>query len=122
LFEWKSNDSYAYWPVEVEKSGYYSVSVYCTTSNEALGTELLVYANDDFVSTEIVDVFDPSLRGFEHDRVIRNESYVKDFKKVDLPNIYLEKGPLEIKLKKQAREDAPGVDFKMLVLSSLINL
>ena len=81
-----------------------------------------MYANDDFVSTEIVDVFDPSLRGFEHDRVIRNESYVKDFKKVDLPNIYLEKGPLEIKLKKQAREDAPGVDFKMLVLSSLINL
>ena len=81
-----------------------------------------MYANDDFVSSEIVDVFDPSLRGFEHDRVIRNESYVKDFKKVDLPNIYLEKGPLEIKLKKQAREDAPGVDFKMLVLSSLIDL
>ena len=51
-----------------------------------------------------------------------NFIFHKDFKKVDLPNIYLEKGPLEIKLKKQAREDAPGVDFKMLVLSSLIDL
>lgn len=113
-YQWASNESYIYWPVEVKKEGLYNVSVYYTATEKTVGTQILVKAKDSFVSDYVKNAFDPPLKGIENDRVLRQESYFKEFKELVLPNIYLSKGKYDIKLQKNDLN--PGIDFKRLIL------
>ena len=114
IYQWASNESYIYWPVEVKKEGLYNVSVYYTATEKTVGTQILVKAKDSFVSDYVKNAFDPPLKGIENDRVLRQESYFKEFKELVLPNIFLSKGKYEIKLQKNGLN--PGIDFKRLIL------
>ena len=77
--------------------------------------------NGSQLSGRIADGHDPPLRGDEHDRVERQESYVKDFKSMTLGTIHLEKGKGTLTL--QATE-IPGkqvMEFRLLMLTRRAN-
>ena len=64
---------------------------------------------------QIVEGFDPPLRGMEHDRVERTESYVKDFKALNLGTMYLEKGRGELTLQALNIPGSTVMDFRLLM-------
>jgi len=114
LCQWKSKESYIYWPVEVKEDGLYNASIYYTSTPESIGTTLYLKANNSVSSTTIDKIFNPPLRGKKNDRVIRKESYVKDFAELLLPKIHLVKGRYQIKLQKD--NSKKGIDIKRIIL------
>ena len=73
--------------------GRYRADVYYTAAAEDTGSTLELSLGGRQVVARVSEPFDPPLRGAEHDRVKRNgESYVKDFKPLELGILSLEKG------------------------------
>ena len=65
------------------ENGTKSVELYYTLPKESVGTEIALEFEDQIIKKTIDDFHDPSLEGFEKDKIKRIESYTKDFKKVD---------------------------------------
>jgi hypothetical protein len=53
----------------------------------------------------------------EHDRFVRGESYVKDFKRITLGQIHLEAGKGTLALKAIDMPGAQVMDFRLMLLS-----
>ena len=60
---------------------------------------------------------DPPLRGAEHDRVPRGESYVKDFRPLKLGTIHLEKGRGELTLRATHIAARQVMDVRLIMLT-----
>lgn len=114
---WTSTGDSISWDVEVLEGGNYRVKLFYTVPEEDLGSTIQLSFGEDSLMGEIDEAHDPPLRGMENDRVERMESYVKDFKPMELGVIHLEpgKGPLTLKAL-----DVPGsqvMDFRLLKLT-----
>lgn len=57
------------------------------------------------------------LRGSEHDRVTRRESYVKDFRAFRLGTIHLERGAGQLSLRAVTVPGKAVMDFRLLMLT-----
>jgi len=86
---WRSTDDQITWDVEVLASGDYKAEIYYTISEEDLGSVIQLSFGDSSITGKIDKPHDPPLRGMENDRVERMESYVKDFKPMELGVIKL---------------------------------
>ena len=104
------------WWVEIGQSGIYEVTVYYTANPAAIGTELNLDAADSFTHAPIIESHSPPAYGMEYDRVPREESYVKDFKPLNLGRIYLSKRTEMLRL--TAFDIPPGaeLEFRLLTL------
>src|SRR5690606_25255645 len=103
------------WDEEVWESGSFGVTSYATCPPADVGSTVELSMNDDALQFQITEAHDPLLRGMENDRVLRLESYVKDFRKMKLGTVQLEKGRGTLELKAL---DIPGksvMDFRLLV-------
>lgn len=112
---WKRKEDKITWDIEVLASGNYEVEIYYTCSPEDVGANLRLNFGSSRLKGKITEAHDPPLKGMEHDRVERMESYVKDFKPMNLGTIWLEKGSGELNLK---AEEIPGEEviyFRMLM-------
>jgi arylsulfatase A-like enzyme len=115
---WSRTDDRITWDISVATSGRYEAVVYYTAAAEDVGATLELGFNGSQVQAKVVEPHDPPLRGAENDRVTRNgESYVKDFKPLNLGSIDLKKGrgPLAIRAIK-----IPGrrvIDLRAVVLT-----
>lgn len=89
---WTSTKDSITWDVDVLEAGTFEVQLYYTVSEENLGATVELSFKKDKITAEISKVNNPPLKGMEHDRVPRVESYVKDFKPMNLGQIHLEKG------------------------------
>ena len=88
---WTSTDDSITWDVEVMSDGRYQAEVYYTAAALDTGATLELSLGGRQVLARVSEPFDPPLRGAEHDRVKRNgESYVKDFKPLELGILNLE--------------------------------
>jgi len=89
---WKSTTDKITWNVEVEEDGIFEIEVFYACSEKNIGTELELKFNDAIISKKISTANNVPVIGMEHDKVEREESYVKDFKPMKLGNLELKKG------------------------------
>jgi len=114
---WKSTEDKIVWNVEVVEPGAYEVELYYTCAATDVGSSIELSFQENKLAGQITEAHDPPLRGKQHDRVKRNESYVKYFKPLELGTIELAagQGTLTLQSKKVAGENV--MDFRLLVLT-----
>jgi arylsulfatase A-like enzyme len=115
---WTSTDDSITWDVEVMTAGRYQAEVYYTAAAEDTGAALELSLGDRQVVAKVSEPFDPPLRGAEHDRVKRHgESYVKDFKPLQLGILNLGKGRGILTIRAQEIPGRCVIDLRALVLT-----
>ena len=88
------------WDIEVATAGRYEAVVLYTCPAADIGATVELSFNGSRVEGRVSEAHDPPLRGAENDRVPRKgESYVKDFKPLNLGSIELKpgRGPLALR-------------------------
>ena len=113
---WKDSGDFLSWPVEVLAPGRYSVAVFHTCAESDVGTTLEVRVGDRSASGVVDEAWDPPASGAEHDRVPRQESYMKDFRPLDLGVIELPGGRSVLELRATGIPGSHAIEFRKLVL------
>lgn len=116
---WVDTQDKITWTGEVAESGDFEVEIYYTCPKEAVGTTFELRFGEAKLTGNITEAHDPPATGMEHDRYVRGESYVKDFKALKMGTIHLSKGPGELEL---VATDIPGsqaMEFRLLTLRRL---
>lgn len=113
---WTRPEDKITWDIEVLESGTFDVDIYYTCPEEDLGAVVELSMNDNRLQNTITEAHDPPLSGMENDLVERTESYVKDFKKMNMGPIRLNKGTGTLELKALEIPGGSVMDFRLLVL------
>ncbi len=93
---WSSTEDYISWDVDVIESGWFAVEMFYACGEENLGSTVRLNCGDNHLE-RIVDVATPTgFVGVELDRYPRKESYLKDFKALELGKIYIDKSTKQI--------------------------
>jgi arylsulfatase A-like enzyme len=114
---WVSTSDHITWNVEVLTPGEYDVDLYYTCPANDVGSTIELSFNGSTLRGEIAKPHDPPLRGAEHDRVPRQESYVKDFRPRKLGTIQLERGRGELSLRAVEIPGSQVMDFRLMSLT-----
>ncbi len=114
---WTSVDDRITWDAEVTASGDYDVEIYYTCPQQDVGSEIELSFNGARLQGQITQAHDPPLRGGEHDRVARQESYVKDFKSMKLGTIRLQAGKGELTLRALEIPGSQVMDFRLIMFT-----
>jgi arylsulfatase A-like enzyme len=117
--DWTSTDDRITWDVEVVESGTFDVEVFYTCPEADIGSTIELSLNSSRVVADVVEAHDPPLRGAEHDRTMRQESYVKDFRPMKLGTIRLEKGRGKLTLRAVSIPGSRVIDVSLLRLTRL---
>ncbi|WP_373517115.1 arylsulfatase [Pricia sp.] len=96
---WSSANDSITWDVEVLADGHFDVKLYYTATKENLGSIVELSLGKSKIAKKITKANNPPLKGMENDRAPRIESYVKDFKPMDLGTMVLKKGKGTLTLK-----------------------
>lgn len=119
FLNWTSTEEQITWNVEVAASAKYRVAMHYACPEADLGSVVELRFGERMITRRITQVFDPPLRGQEHDRVERTESYVKDFGVMELGTIALEAGPGKLTL---TATEVPGkqvAEFRLLMFERI---
>ena len=112
---WKSVNDKITWDVEVGQSGRYRVELYYTCRAKNVGTVIELTCGKSKLRRKISNAHDSEQFGHEQDRVKRSESYVKEFKAMDMGMLYLEEGKSELKLQAVEIPGDEAIDFRLLM-------
>lgn len=106
------------WDVEVYTPGRYRATVYYTLEQGNEGVDLELRFGNHSVRRTVSTVHDPPLVGHAHDRIPRQESYVKTFRPLDLGPLRLDggRGPLVLRAPEIPGEEAVDVRWIELAL------
>ncbi|HET8735802.1 MAG TPA: arylsulfatase [Pricia sp.] len=96
---WKSLKDSITWEVDVLADGRFKVALYYAVPEKNLGSIVELSLGKSKIAKRITEPNESPLMGMEHDRVPRKESYVKDFKSMDLGTMVLKKGKGTLTLK-----------------------
>lgn len=113
---WTSLDDSITWEAEVGATGTYEVEIYYSCPKSDVGSSIELTFNDSRLIGQITEAHDPPIKGAEHDRVKRQESYVKDFKPMVLGKVLLKKGTGTLTLKATRKPGSQVMDFRLLML------
>jgi hypothetical protein len=102
--------------VDVLEEGDYAADVYYTCPEKDLGSILKLAFGGASVSGKVTEANDPPVAGAEHDRIPRQESYVKAFKPMRLGSIHLARGNGAMTLSAVNIPGSQAIEFRMLVL------
>jgi len=116
---WTNIDDRITWDVDVVAGGDFEVVIYYTCAKKDIGSTFEVTLGENKLTGKIIDAFDPPLRGMEHDRIERQESYVKDFKPLNLGTMRLEKGRGQLTLKALEIPGSQVMDFRLLMFNRI---
>lgn len=119
LTNWTSIKDSITWDVEVLETGMFEVVAYYTCSKENLGSSIELSFDNEFVRTKINEVHNPPFVGFEKDRIPREESYVKEFKPMNMGVIKLTKQQNTLTLKAVNKVSNSIMDFRLLTLEKV---
>lgn len=114
---WVSLEDSITWDVEVLEVGKYSVSLYYTCPKEDVGASFRLQLGDNFLDGRVEQGHDPPLKGKENDRVERMESYVKDFKAMQVGEIMLEEGEATLSLKALEIPGKQVMDLRLILFT-----
>lgn len=112
---WSSLKDSVTWDVEVLADGHFDVELYYTATEENLGSIVELSLGNSKIAKKITVANDTPLMGMENDRVSRKESYVKDFKPMDLGIMVLKKGKGTLTLKALDIAGRKVADVRLLV-------
>jgi hypothetical protein len=118
---WTSLDDKITWQAEVGATGDYEVALHYACPPADVGSTVELTFNDSKLRGRITEAHDPPLRGGEHDRVERRESFVKDFKPMSLGTIHLEKGKGTLTLQATEMPGQQVMEFRLLMLTRRLN-
>ncbi len=93
--------------------------LYYTCPEGDVGSTFQLLVGDSQLQTKITEAFDPPLRGMDEDLTPRMESYVKDWKAMEMGTIDLSSGTFDMSLKAL---DMPGksvMDFRLFLFERL---
>ncbi|QDT36946.1 arylsulfatase [Stratiformator vulcanicus] len=113
---WVSDEASISWDIEVAEKGDYQALLDYTCRPDDVGAVLKLAAGSSAVIGQIAEAFDPPLRGAEHDRVKRQESYVKDFERVNLGTLNLPSGQAKLVLSAIKIPGTEAVDVRRVTL------
>ncbi|WP_238388796.1 arylsulfatase [Roseimaritima ulvae] len=116
FLHWTSLDDSITWNCEVGKSGTYQVELFYTCPAADIGSTIELSFNDSRLTGKVTEAHDPPLEGMEHDRVKRVESYVKDFKRMNLGTIKLDAGQGTLKLRALEIPSSQVMDFRLMLI------
>jgi arylsulfatase A-like enzyme len=116
---WTSLNDRIVWDAEVLTSGTYLVEIYYTCPQADVGATVELSFNQSTLQGRITPAHDPPLRGQEHDRVDRMESYVKDFRPLTLGQINLKKGRGDLTLRALHIPGSQVMDFRLMMLTRI---
>lgn len=112
---WISVDDKITWDVEVMESGQYEVILYYTCKEGDQGADFSLTFGSSELKGQIMEAHDPPLKGMENDRVLRPESYVKDFKPLTVGVMDLEKGLGTLTLKATNKPGEQVMDVRLML-------
>jgi len=116
---WIDEEDQITWDIEVLEEGNFKVILYYTCSAKDLGSSFTLSFNDSQISGKVSEAHDPPLFGMEDDRDLRIESYVKDFKPMELGILHMKKGTGTLSLK---ADEIPGnqvMDFRLMMFERI---
>ncbi len=114
---WTKLDDKITWDVEVMYEDTFDVEIYYTCPTKDIGSEFVLSFGSSSISAKITEAHDPPLRGMENDRVKRHNTYVKDFKILNIGKIYLKKGTGELTLQALNIPGSQVMDFRLMMLT-----
>ena len=115
FLNWKNEEDFITWQVEIGKAGDYEVEMWYSCSSEDLGSEIKLSMDKQFLVSKIMVANNPPLIGMDEDRSPRSESYYKDFKPMKMGKIYLPKGRGELKLQAVKISGKYAMEFRLLM-------
>ena len=115
---WKNTNDYIFWEIDVLEDGINNIELYYTLEKESVGTEIALEFENQIIKKTIDEFHDPSLVGFEQDKIKRIESYTKDFKKIKIGTMSFNKGLSKLKLKTTKKVGKKSIDFRLLILKN----
>jgi arylsulfatase A-like enzyme len=89
---WTGRDDRIAWDIEVAHAGEYDADLYYTCARADAGSTVELAFLNGSVRGKIGEAHDPPLVGAKDDRILRTQSYVKDFRPLRLGAIALQKG------------------------------
>ncbi|MDH5367264.1 MAG: arylsulfatase [Cyclobacteriaceae bacterium] len=116
---WTSVQDSITWEIEVLEEGDYEAIVYYTCSEEDIGSTIELNFGTNSVKEKISVPHDPPLIGSEKDRVVRQESYVKDFIPLNMGILKLKKGTGTLALKSLNVKGNQVMDFRLIMLNRI---
>ena len=119
FLNWKNEEDFISWDVEVGKSGNYEVELWYTCPEKDLGAEIELSLNGKSVVATITMPNNPPIIGMKEDRSPRSESYYKDFRPMKMGAIELVKGKGELKLRATKIPGNQAMEFRLLMLRRL---
>jgi hypothetical protein len=111
---WSSVDDRIQWNIEVGQTADYTAELWYTCAEPGSSIELSFGVAK--VQAKVGPAHDPPLVGKESDRVQRSESYVKDFRPLQMGRIRLEKGLGALSLQASKIAGSAVADVRMLRL------
>ncbi len=111
---WNSITDSITWNVEVLETGRFQVAFYYTCPEKDLGSIVELSFKNSKIAKKITEAHNPPLIGMERDRVPRMESYVKNFRPIDLGVLTLKKGKGTLSLKALKIPGSQVGDFRLL--------
>jgi hypothetical protein len=116
---WISQEDSITWQVEVPEEGSFKVSLYYTCPEGDVGSEFQLSVGGSLLKSKITEAFDPPLRGMDEDLTPRGESYVKDWKEMDMGTIDLTKGTFNMSLTATEMPGKSVMDFRLFLFERL---
>ena len=113
-----ANDSIS-WKAEVPKEGDFEVTIYYSCAEDAIGSVFEVSLGKSKIEGTIKEAHNPEQFGAAEDRVIRSESYVKDFKPLNIGTIHLQKGKGNLTLKAVKKTGEMMMDFRLMLFKRI---
>ncbi len=92
LTHWKSLEDRITWEVDVMTAGNYQLDLCYSCPKKDIGSRIEISLGTNRMTSKLTDPHDPPLRGLEAERVPRSESYMKDFRKLNLGIMRMDKG------------------------------
>ena len=119
LTNWTSTDDAIIWDTEVLTAGNYMATLYYTAAPRDEGAQITLSFGDGAAEAMIAEAHDPPEYGMDEDRVLRIESYVKDFRPLPLGQIFLEAGRKPLSLRATSVPGTAVADIRLLRLERI---
>ena len=98
------------------QEGDFEITVYYSCAEDAVGSIFEISFGKAKINGKINEAHNTQEYGAEEDRVIRQESYVKDFKPLKIGVIYLPKGKGTLKIMGIKKNGKTLMDFRLMLL------
>lgn len=116
---WISKDDSISWEVNVPQPGKFRVQLYYTCPVGDEGSKIQLSVGSNKLVSKILEPHDPPLRGMDEDLAPRMESYVKDWKVLDMGIMKIDAGEATMILKALTMPGNSVMDFRLLMFERI---